>query len=144
MKFRLLAGMHIANDPADTRDLKPGERRREVTYQVGDVVESDTDLAARLGSQKFQPLYEGDLRDFAPKVQTPRNTNPADASVAQIAAPPQNPVETSEEDQHADDLDAKDEKKLRDIAVMEKIKVNGADTKEKLVEAIRKGRGPRV
>lgn len=163
MKFRLIAGVHIGTDPTDTRELKLGERRREIHYNVGDVIESDTDLADRFGSQKFAPIYENNARQAAPQV--PRNTNPGVVVSPEFSGTPQNPVETSEEIHHGaqaqeladkkltptpptpvsqDGLDGLDEKKLRDLAVSEKIKVNGADSKEKLVEAIRKARGPRA
>ena len=165
MKFRLLAGIHVGRDPEDTRDpkaLKPGERMREVTYHVGDIVEDPTDLCERLGSQKFAPVYEKQAMQAAP---VPRNTNPGVDAVTQLDGKPQNPVETSEEVKHGaaakldveagvapaakaptqtDDLDGKTLAQLRDLAVAEKIKANGASTKEAMVEVIRAARGPRV
>jgi hypothetical protein len=57
--FRLLEGQHIQADP--TRpivgpDGKPTGRFERRVYQKGDVIETDTDLAAKLGANKFEPL----------------------------------------------------------------------------------------
>lgn len=66
MKFRLLAGMHIqadkTQDPTPVKDPTTGlvtQRYPSKTYKQGEVVESDVDLVARLGANKFQLVGGG-------------------------------------------------------------------------------------
>lgn len=60
-QFKLLAGQHLGPDysqkPVTRKDPVTGEeseRYPSKTYNAGDIVESDTDLVARLGAEKFQ------------------------------------------------------------------------------------------
>lgn len=64
-QYRVLAGQHVQDDP----DWEPSEQAREdaeraghrlrnpgKTYKTGDIVESDTDLVQRHGSNKFEAV----------------------------------------------------------------------------------------
>lgn len=57
-KFKLMLGQHVGDDMTQKKDEKTG-RYPERTFQPGDVVESDTDLVAKLGGDKFQLLEGG-------------------------------------------------------------------------------------
>ncbi len=61
--FKLLAGLMECNDPdwvKNNPDPKEGEVPPSKVFKAGDVVESDTDLVARFGPEKF--LYVGEER----------------------------------------------------------------------------------
>jgi hypothetical protein len=61
-KYKLLAGQHVQADP-DAPDPKPRAdgtvpKKPSKTYNAGDVVESDDDLVAKHGTQKFAKVGE--------------------------------------------------------------------------------------
>lgn len=65
-RFRLLHGQHIEADKSKPRldvEGKPTGRFESKTFERGSVINSDTDLAAKLGSNKFELLTGGGGED---------------------------------------------------------------------------------
>lgn len=78
MKFKLLAGQHVGNDysakPKQFSHPETGELIQQwpsKTYHAGDVVESDVDLVAKHGGEKFQ-LIEGGNRAMQAQMEKER------------------------------------------------------------------------
>lgn len=93
-KFKLLAGQHVEADrdrPILDPEGKPTGRFARKTYKAGDVVESETDLAARLGANKFEKLDEGGDRariaELERQLAEARAALPSAAATAPSTAP---------------------------------------------------------
>jgi hypothetical protein len=94
-RFKLLGGQHIESDkskPILGPDDKPTGRYEKRVYSAGAVIESDTDLAAKHGANKYELLHdhggesgrvaqlERELADARAKLAA-RGVTPGDAAV---------------------------------------------------------------
>lgn len=106
--FRVLRGSHSQREPDGT--IK--------TYQRGDYVISDTDLAERLGVAKFRKVSDDDMEEKVAKKNDPGRP---------IVEPkPRN-----------DGLDDMTVAQLKELADQEDYDLGNAKTKAEIVEAIR-------
>lgn len=117
-RFRLKAGQHIQTDPGapkvkyTTATGAVIERHPPKTFAVGDVIESDTNLAERFGAEKFE-LLSGDGGGFG--------------APAKATAPPPAPFP----------LDKMSVQQLLSVAQEEEVDVKGTAKREDLVKLLR-------
>lgn len=122
MKFKLLAGQHIQRDPdwAPGPDDPPGARAPSRKYEAGEEVESDIDLAAKLGAKKFLRLDD-----------SPRHAR---------AAAPAAPKPPAHEDADVDALEDLTVAELKDMAAKDGIDLPAHAHKADIVKTIRKAK----
>lgn len=111
MRFRLLAGMHIQNDPMSGK---------ERIYRAGAVFESVTDLARRW-PEKFERVLDS----------TPLTPDPAASGMD--ASPSSAPLPSS-----GDEYEGMTVKELQALAAEEEIDLKGARTREEILTVLRK------
>lgn len=152
-RFRLLASLHEAWDLSAEPDANGRFPPR--TFRAGEIVESDRDLVAQFGSEKFQ-LVDGGTTPLKPappqaatvfpggQVATGRQETTKGPDGRSISGPENmNPAQRAEVNKNqppVDDLDHMSVKELQDHAAAEEIDLRGAKNKEDLVKAIRSTR----
>lgn len=163
-RYRLLAGQHVAADhsqkPVEVKDAAGTVVKRYPTrtYKVGEVVESDTDLAGRFGAEKFK-LADGKPGETVEPASSPAVAPggqvssghqitaggvPRAMTAEEVANPNLSGVEaaTAGKDkklgrQVPPNLDAMSVKELHDHAAAEEINLHGATSKQDMLKAIR-------
>lgn len=150
--FKLLAGQFIQADPDSpeltAEQIKAGARRPSRTYKVGETVESDEDLVAKHGAEKFvfvsgkpkKPKAAAGAAapggqvssGFQSATGTPEGTVSGLAVDQEADADPD-----SDADKPNDNLSTMTVKQLRDHAASEEIDLHGATSKEDILATIR-------
>lgn len=92
-RFKLLAGQHVQADKSrpilDAEGKPTGRYAAYQTFNRNDVLESDKDLAAMFGKDKFESVgtYEADVPDPHGNMRTPGDPVPLIAATSPSVAP---------------------------------------------------------
>ncbi len=142
MRFKVLAGKHTCKEHQGVKDGDGRPLKTMKVYRAGEVIDTDTDLAAKFnhppGAVKFERLVED-----APRPQPVHNApapSPAHATTPQQPQPAPQQVAQPQPARAAkgpDKYDSMSVKELTDFAAECEVDLRGATRKEEIVKILR-------
>lgn len=129
-RYRLKAGIHITwmpgSKPLTKQEIFEGVKRPEKIYKPGDVVESEIDLVARHGFEKFELMPHNYSASAPTEVREPDHQPSA----------PQAPTESKPSQWSVEDLQGMTITELREVATEEAVDLRGATKKEDIIRIL--------
>lgn len=130
-RYRLKAGIHITwhpgSKPLTKQEIADGVKRPEKIYKAGDVVDSDVDLVAKYGFEKFELMPHS----YLTQAPVAMHQEPERAPAA-----PEAPTESEPTRWSIEDLQGMTLTELREVATEESVDLRGATKKEDIIRIL--------